>query len=248
MKVSVTTKNLLPIRATFDASETKKYLESKYREARVLVWNFGYIISPHDTRSPVRKYYTREKIFRKERDNYVLVKKLGITIPHMLGSGEEVVQKEKFYFIDFENVRLHHPRISSILDISPQYIWSILGRLHEANFTSGKSYIHWNLHESNFFRDADGKLGIFDLASMHYGDIEYDFATIYINSLYNDDFLQEILTHYSLQDLFRYKKMLVHTLMKLKQDIKENIYMDQKKKQSLKRDLIKIKTMLWNLA
>ena len=248
MKISINTTNIQSIRNTLEKSDVKKYLESKNNDSRILVWNFWYIVSPNNKEIKVRKYYIRKEYFLKELENYDLMKSLWITIPNILWSWEETIENEELYFIDFENIRLYRGGFSSILEISPKYLWNTLWLIHKANFTSGKSYIHWNLHCSNFFEAKDWEFWIFDFASMHYDDIEYDFATIYLNSNYDDNFLEEILENYSLKDKFSYKKMLVHTILKLKENINWNIYIDENKKKSLKLDLIKIKEKLWSLT
>lgn len=248
MKISVKTTNIQSIRKTLEKSEVKKYLELKNENSRVLVWNFWYIISPNNSQKSVRKYFIKHEYYLKELENYNLVWETKINIPNIIWHWKELIKNNTFFYIDFENIRYYKKSFWNILEIEPREIWKIIWEIHKINYNFWKAYIHWNLHESNFFLNNKKELWIFDFTSMHYDDIEYDFATIYLNSNYNDDFLNIILSSYCFKADFSYKKMLIHTILKVRENIKWCISMSKKQKEYLKLDLLNLKNKLLKIS
>ena len=104
------------------------------------------------------------------------------------------------------------------------------------------------MHQSNFFIDNEGNLGIFDLVSMFNWRIEYDFSVIYLNSLYNDNFLFKVLDNYKFKEYFNYKIMLKITLQKIVENIRYGRPIKNEWIYWLKKALIKLKHKLWNLT
>lgn len=247
MKVHFNTNNIQAIRNVLDASSTKKILLSENKNSRVLVGNFWYIISPNSPKNSVRKYYIQNDYFTKELKNYADLAQLNINIPKILWKGKRLISNELLYYVDFENIRLYRKAYKNISEVDPRSIGKILSSIHEVSFDNWRSYIHGNLHQSNFFETKNWQLWIFDLCSMHYWDIEYDFAILYFNSEYNDNILNPILSSYSLRNHFNYKKMLMHTLLRIKENIKWNIYINEEQKNILRQDLMKIKYRLWKI-
>ena len=79
---------------------------------------------------------------------------------------------------------------------------------------------------------------------MHIDHIEYDFATIYFNAYYNDEFLEKILESSIYKDQVNYKKIYTYTMMKIVENIKGTIYVNEEKNKKLKKDLLKIKSKI----
>jgi hypothetical protein len=57
---------------------------------------------------------------------------------------------------------------------------------------------------------------------MFYGRIEYDFAIIYLNSMYDDNFLKNVLDNYKYKDNFDYKIFFKFVIQKIVENIKLN--------------------------
>ena len=79
---------------------------------------------------------------------------------------------------------------------------------------------------------------------MHKSHIEFDFATLYFNSDFNEQFILDILEYYKYKEYFSYKRFYIYTLLKIQENIKGNIYLREEKKQFLKKINYKIKLKL----
>lgn len=135
------------------------------------------------------------------------------------------------------------------MDIKEEKLWELLSKLHYLDFKEWFTYLHWNLHQSNFFVNKEWKLGIFDFVWMLYWRIEYDFMIIYVNSNFNDIFLEKILSNYKFKNYFKFNIFYKYVLERIISDIKLNrVYSDKEWIYWLKKILIKIKLKLWNLT
>lgn len=249
MKIQNTTNNIQAVRKELEVSDLKKQLELIYIDSKILVWNFGFIIVPRDNTKSVMKIYSTKEYYQKEYNNYQYLWDINIIIPEILNAGKKVFWTYTCFYMEFQNVRTHASAFQNITSIETKEIWKILSLIHNRWIRKdGKSYIHGNIHSSNFFMTEKKELWIFDFVSMHYGDLEYDIANVYFYSNYNDAFLDEILENYVFQDKIKKEKIYVHTLLKIREHIKGNIYINNEKKDILRKDILKIKKKLWNIT
>lgn len=249
MKIQNTINNIQAIRQELEVSDLKKQLELIYLDSIILVWNFWFIIVPKDNTKNVIKIYSTKEYYQKEQDNYKYLWNIDIIIPEVLSAGKKNFWSYTCFYMELQNVRTYYSAFDNITNIEVKEIWKILSLIHnESMSVDGKSYIHGNLHPSNFFMTEERELWIFDFVSMHYGDLEYDIANIYFYSNYNDIFLEKILENYKFQNKIKNEKIYIHTLLKIRENIKGNIYIDEEKKDILRKDILKIKKKLWNIT
>jgi hypothetical protein len=185
-----------------------------YENSKILVWNFWYIIIPNNKNKPVSKLYIKKEYFEKELNNYILLSKNHILVPSFDSIWQVKISNLEFHKIEFANIRTF-PKFKILTDISPKKLWNLLSMIHIINSMDWKYCLHWNLHESNFYEDKDRNLWIFDLTSMFYWEIEYDFASIYVNTLCDDKYISEVLKSYKFNNIFDYNKMYENSLIML---------------------------------
>ena len=248
MKIRSNTNDIQKVRNNLDNSIIKIHLEEVYSDSNIFVWNFWFIIVPNSKCKPVRKIYTHKKYYQNETEGYTQLTQTKLQIPDLLWSWTTVILWQKYDYIDICNIRKNRSKYLEIIQISPQQIGTILSEFHTLSYNNWRACVHWNLHQSNFFLADNGDVGIFDFVSMHENDVEYDFATLYYNSEYNDVFLWEILENYIFQENVSYKKILIYTILRVSENIKWNIYLNDDDRRELKWDLARIKNKLWNIT
>jgi len=230
--------NLQNNRSILERSIVKEYIEKKNKKSKILVSNFWFIVISN-INNQVKKYYINKNYFDIEVNNYNYLK-WQIVIPKIKIIWEEKINNNVLYLIELENIRKYRSRFIRIKDVDYKELWFLLSNLHSLNFKNWVTYLHWNLHQSNFFVDKEWKLWIFDFVSMFYGRIEYDFAIIYLNSMYDDMYLSRVLKYYKYSKIFDYKIMYKIVLQKIIENIKLKMPVKDEWIDWLKRALIKI--------
>jgi hypothetical protein len=153
----------------------------------------------------------------------------------------------ELYMIELKNIRRENKKFTSIKEIDYKKLWKLLSILHWLDFNNWYTYLHWNLHESNFFQNINWELWFFDLIWMFNWRIEYDFAIIYINSMYDDIFLENLLDNYTYKLIFSYDIFYKIVLQKIIENIKLNRPVKDEWIEWLKKALYNIKSKLWNI-
>jgi len=219
-------------------------LSNKYKKSNIYVWNFWYIVVPTDKNKKVIKFYSKKSYFEREFSNYDLLVKNSITVPKRHDSWKIILDNHTLYYLELDNIRKNKPRANNIKDLNWKKIGLLLSDLHSISFDNYKAYIHSNLDKSNFFISSNWILWIYDLVSMSKLDIEYEFAILYLNSWYDDDFINLVLGNYIFKSWFDIKKMYKYTILKIAENIKYSVSINYKEKQKFKIDLFKIKDKL----
>lgn len=225
-----------------------KSLDCINKYSKILVWNFWYIIVPNDKNKDIFKYFFKKDYFDKEINNYNIYYKNNILTPKINIIWKVNLSWYYYFWINIENIRKYKTRYYDIKEINAEKLWDLLSKIHSIDFDSWISYLHWNLHESNFFEDKNWNLGIFDLVSMFYWNIEYDFSIIYINSMFDDTFILNLLKFYKYKDYFDINKMYKFTIINILNRIKLNQPIKKEGIEQLKKELFKLKIKLWNLT
>lgn len=236
--------NIQSVRLELEKSDVFKKLRLLYPKSRVLIWNYWFIVVPNDTLMGVRKFYLTHEYYNIELQNHKFVANAWILVPNIISQG---IQLEMNYIV-FENIRVYYTSVSKITDLNAENLAKILSIIHQLwDLKTWKVLLHGNLHFSNFFHWKDWKLGIFDFMSMHQGDLEYDLANLYFYSHYDDDYLDNFLRYYSLSNRADYKKIYLYTILRIKDSIKYNIYIDSYGKKMLRLDLLLMKKKIWSI-
>lgn len=232
-------------RLTLKNSSSYKHLSETYKYHKIYIWNFWFIVVPKDNNLEVIKYYSDEKYLNQELKNHTLLESEWIAVPKKYKQSIEVLGNTEFYSVKYENIRKYNSRAKSIQKLWAENIWKLLSDLHKINFKDWKTLLHANLDKSNFFITENNTLWLFDLVSMIYSDIEYEFAIIYLNSGYDDLFITEILNNYIFNTNFDKVKMYKYTLLKISENIKYSVSINSLEKNKFKIDLIKIKQKIY---
>lgn len=238
--------NLQLNRKELENSQLKKYLDKKFNKSKILVSNYWFIVIPDNKKELVKKYYINSEFFNKEINNYNYLE-WNLVIPKIKIIWEVDINNNKLYLIELNNIRESSIKFNSTYDIWITELWKILWKLHSIDFKEWYSYLHWNLHHSNFFIDNKWQLGVFDFVWMIHWRVEYDFLNIYINSDFNDMFIEELLEKYKYKNYFKYNIFYKFCLEKIINDIKLDTIYSKNRIIYLKKVLLKIKNKLWNL-
>lgn len=230
-------KNIQHIRIEYKKSALYQFLQKKFPEYDVLVWNFGYILK-HPKKNII-KVYSQKNFYEKEKHIYELLYGK-LCIPKI----EEEFLIEDHYSVSFQNIRFQNIRYESIYDIPIWWLAKIMVTFHSYKQENGYCLLHGNFHLSHFFWN-NKQIGIFDFVSCFYWEKEYDYALLYMISWYDDGFINRLLSY--TQEEVVWKKIYTYTLLKLKENIIWNIYIDDDERKKLKKDLFKIQQKLWNL-
>lgn len=235
MKLIITRKDIQFKRIEYKNNNIFLLLQKLYPDYEVLIWNFWYILK-HPKKNIIKIY--PEKIYFLNEKKYYDLFSDKLFIP-------KIIKEYKiwnFNAIEFENIRYNAIKFKSVLDISIKELVNILNIIH-SNKLNLMTLLHWNLHHTNFFF-KDWKLWIFDFVSVNYWEIESDYAILYFNSYYNDDYLEQLIKH-SINNIL-IEKVYYYTLLKIKENIKYNVFIKDNKLelQKLKKDLIIIKNKL----
>lgn len=229
-------------RLEFSKSKIFLFLNIKNKNADILIWNYWFIIVPKDKNKLVRKIYNVEGVYLKELYYHEKFSN-DLIVPKIFSKGSFIFRSEKYFYIDFENIRIIKSRFSNFSEINPIELWEIISIFHQKNTENWEFLVYGNLHFSNFFV-SEKWLWVFDFTSFHKNDLEYDFATLYFNTNYDEKYLQKVLEKYVFKEKFSYKKMYTYVLLKIKSEIKYNYNLDEFDKKKLKLDFQKIKEKL----
>ncbi len=135
----------------------------------------------------------------REKANFHILQKKGICTPLYDYKWEIKIWNNRFYYAEIENIRLNYSKMESFLQIEPEKLALFCNILHK------DSYIHWNIHPSNFFLNH-GQIGIFDLLDYWLWAREKDLSRILLNSsnAYMNSFLESYIFPYNTYEIYKY--------------------------------------------
>jgi len=208
-------------------------------EYKVYHSNVWLVIIPN-SKDYVYKLFNKFSIYKKELDNYILLKNSWINVPKF----EWLWRIENYFIIKLENIRKDFIRKEYISELGMWNVAHLLRKIHNIE-KDWKRFLLWDIHVSNFFEIKNGnniKLWVFDFSSSYYWFIESDISDIYIDIDLDDSLLKIFLDNYWLT--IDYSILYKYTIRELYERIKNwmNLWVDRKNKYI--KFLVKLKKMI----